>query len=82
MTPQQWEYRTIDAYTGELYQEHMNRLGAEGWELVSVVFGEWTDTKQERTRVRYIAFFKRPLPLTPAQQMQDVMDWLPTPKGG
>ena len=47
-----WEYRTVNA-AHTLGEEEVNRLGAEGWELVSViVHGQYTGEKW---------VFKRPM---------------------
>lgn len=54
---QSWEYTT----TGYLTPEDMNRMGADGWELVSVtahvpvLFGAMNNTGV------YTLFFKRPI---------------------
>ncbi len=65
---QKWEYRTITiAATGwfvggkvdfGIFTNEMNRLGEDGWELVSAF-----DTNMGRGETRdVVAVFKRPLP--------------------
>jgi hypothetical protein len=56
---QQWEYKTLEPPTGSTMREavdptdELNRLGAEGWELVATIGYDGGGTK--------LLLFKRPV---------------------
>ena len=74
-TMQTWEYKTvsIDAHTswqttlgvkrpelaGEELESQLNRWGAEGWECICLVPGEWRGGVNDYTVTTYHAMFKR-----------------------
>lgn len=72
---QRWEYQIVTTkgdYVGSPEKGLLNRLGSEGWELVSVVGvfePMWVEPGLEtsakaavlRTREKFIYFFKRPI---------------------
>jgi hypothetical protein len=57
-----WEYKAFPLADGlrlAVWEERLNVLGDEGWELVAITHAvQDTDTWTER--VRRVAFFKRP----------------------
>lgn len=71
-----WEYKavSIDAHTtwqtnlsvkrpelaDEELEREVNRWGAEGWECISLVPGEWRGGVNTYTVTTYHALFKRP----------------------
>jgi len=65
---QKWEYRIEqfdDIRDTKAISESLSRLGAEGWELVSISGGSTADTNSTAKTLRrrtdpYRAFFKRP----------------------
>ena len=69
MTASRWEYLTLKAFTdwglvqgqnldAEKVNENLNRVGEEGWELVSCLD---INTAQGRSN-EVVFFFKRPAP--------------------
>lgn len=55
-----WEYRRENSmYINPLSEDFLNRLGNNGWELVSVLFIQ--DTKLDLPAARIDYYFKRPL---------------------
>ncbi len=62
---QKWEYHVEDFNSASRVNESLSRLGAEGWELVSVVGGNSADAAGPVKTLRrkndtFRAFFKRP----------------------
>jgi hypothetical protein len=45
---QEWEYKVIRGYSSE---KELNKLGAEGWELVAVVAGGAEETSQYKDNI-------------------------------
>ena len=71
---QKWEYKVVGEYIDDL-----NQLGAEGWELVSVVI-HFEENRRGQSGGRrdheWIYHFKRPLVLTaPPQHAPGGSDW-------
>lgn len=54
--PVAWEY----VITPDLSTEHLQELGADGWELVAVIPKDWA-TKEGASWVAPTGYFKRPL---------------------
>ena len=58
---QTWEYKTITVFGVDSLPptsaEQLNRLGSEGWELVTILYQESNSNPSQRHRAEY--YFKR-----------------------
>ena len=58
---QKWEYHTQDSFSRKAAQETLNKMGEEGWELVSAtVQTDVQDNRAPRTSHTWTLFLKRP----------------------
>lgn len=55
MAKQKWEYQTIEGANPIYMREAANMMGAEGWELVTVIRGGASHNYESRF------YFKRPI---------------------
>lgn len=49
-----WEYTTSD-------DTDLDELGAQGWELVTVLYRSWMNERKGYTEFDYTCYFKRPI---------------------
>ncbi len=62
---QEWEYNVTELYSDDNHEETLNTLGAQGWELVSVIpgahIGSWSGNYQGGKIEESTFVFKRPI---------------------